>query len=384
MSYDIKYLHVFVRAALNYNKSIVEMINDEKFGFNRNEHLFVMKAESNYEALKVYENVIYEGNIIEPSMKRFNEYAAKSQHIFLHSNELTYFELLHLRKATIRKIIWCVWGHDLYYMWQPINQVSGIYNKSKRFAANIYMYLRKRLRNTQNKKMMAIGIGFKYDALEIRKQFGQRMPILMLPYGYIPNKRNQIDMIKNTKEEHGDKRVKIMIGHSAYKFLNHKVLLEKLTRFRNEKILISLVLSYGDMNYAKEIAEFAKEQFGNQVEIISQSMPYEAYLHYLKTVDICILDYMHQSALGNVFRLLYLEKKLFLNEYGIIKTALTLEGVETYSVDNIDKMGFEEFIKPVEKPENAIRLSSYYVDEMFCVDMWKNTLKTLKWMNSAE
>ena len=63
----------------------------------------------------------------------------------------------------------------------------------------------------------------------------------------------------------------------------------------------------------------------------------------LSTVDTCILDYTHQSALGNINLLLGMNKKLYLNDSGIIKTAMILEGIESSNVNDIEKMSFIEF-----------------------------------------
>jgi len=116
-------------------------------------------------------------------------------------------------------------------------------------------------------------------------------------------------------------------------------------KYRDENIIISLPINYGDMEYAKQIEDYARSLFKEKVEIINKYMPYTQYVKYILTVDCCILDYKHQSALGNIYLLLKNGTKLFLNKDWIIKLSLSLEAIETYNIEDIDDMSFDEFSK---------------------------------------
>ena len=170
-----------------------------------------------------------------------------------------------------------------------------------------------------------------------------------------------------------------MIGHCAYQFLRHIEIMDLLKKYKDENLLISLVLSYGDMEYARKVEEYAIQTFGNdKVEIIRKLMSPMEYIEYLNTVDICILDYKHQAALGNFWRLLYLEKKIFLNKDGILKLFANFEGAETYCVENIKNMNFEQFTKRLNDPQSCKKSVEFYIDENNILNMWKNSINELE------
>lgn len=375
---NYKYVHIMLHTAIIHNSTIVELLNNKDIGFKPSEHRFIIQHRNVYEACNKYSNVVLDEEVISRNMKNFIKYSEQSKYIFLHCNELTARQLLKIDKKIMCKIIWCVWGHDLYYVWHSLSEVTGLYKKTRRLAGNIITKLTDIVCTYKNKQMFAIGIGFKYDAIEVKRKYGKDMRVLTTPYGYIINKKHNIDRIVGDRTEHNlNRSYKIMIGHSGFKFLNHIDIMKKLIRFKDESIIISLILSYGDTDYAKKVEKYAISNFKDKVEIIKEFMTADDYLCYLKTVDACILDYKHQSALGNVWRLLYLGKKLYLNKNGIIKMALMLEGIESYNVEDIDYMSFKEFSAPVQDVNNSIKLGTYYIDENTCVDMWKNTLSEL-------
>ena len=198
-------------------------------------------------------------------------------------------------------------------------------------------------------------------------------------YGYEKGKREYINnLIEEENVIKKDEECRVMIGHNGYPFLNHLRIIDLLKKYKNENIKICLVLSYGNPEYAKKVKQYAIENFGQaKVEIISEMMPYKDYINYLKTIDICILDYKHQAALGNLWLLLYLEKKIYLNSRGILKLATNFEGAETYNVEQISQMNFKEFSKELSNPKSCKKSAEYYMDEQNILEMWKNAFREM-------
>jgi hypothetical protein len=273
-------------------------------------------------------------------------------------------------------MIWVVWGHDLYR-----KPACGVIPKARRFAGNLWRW--DYLKNHKIRQFKAIGIGFKFDAIEVKRRFGSNMKILTTPYGLMPDMHNFKSVIDGTAKEnasakHGNKPYKVMIGHSAFPYLNHEKTVNQLKKFKDENILVSFPFPYGSPEYAGKIANFAIEIFGTKkVEIINERLPIEDYIKYLTSVDACVLE-QYQGGLGNFYILLYLEKKLFMNDAGILKMAADLEGIESYSTDNIDRMSFTEFSSPLSNGKRGKEFSELYIDGENFIRMWKNTLKTLR------
>lgn len=369
---SIKYLHIMTHGNTTHNGSIINMINDESTPFLPNDHIFLIAIKDCYEKHKHNKNVHLEEAIVSSDMKKFSYYASKAQYVFLHCNNLSYFQILKLKKVVLNKIIWCVWGEA--YLYPQKDKVSGIYRNLRRCGGNIIRYLVDR----KIKNFYAIGIGFEYDALAVRKRFGN-IKIVAAPYGYIKGKKKMYEEIIEKYPKH-DMQLpyKIMIGHSAYPQLKHIEIMEKLYKFRDNDILISLILSYGDMEYAKMVEEYALKMFPSKVEIIRDYMSPDKYFEYLHTVDAWILDYIGQNALGNFTRLLYLQKKVFLNGESIMMLAARLESLEVYDIKDIEGLGFSEFVEPLKNPYNNKKYAESFMDENNAVIRWVNTLKDLK------
>jgi dTDP-N-acetylfucosamine:lipid II N-acetylfucosaminyltransferase len=369
---SIKYLHIMTHGNSTHNGTIINMINDESLPFSPTDHIFFIIKKNCYENFKHYKNVFLKENIISSNMKEFNNYAKNSQYVFLHCNNLSYFQILKLNKEVIKKIIWCVWGEE--YLYPNNDKPKGFHRKLRRCGRSIVRYLVDR----RIKNFYAIGIGFKFDSIAVRKRFGD-IRILALPYGYRKGKKDSYEHISESDTKNVSQgSYKIMIGHSAYEYLQHKKILKALYKFRDENILISLILSYGNMEYAKTVEDYALKMFPGKVEIIKKYMSPDEYFRYLKTVDIGIFDYTQQAALGNIWMLLYLGKKLYLNEKGILKLATRLEAVETYNVNEIENMNYEEFTKAPNNKHNSKSTGEFYMDENNYLSMWLNTLRELR------
>ncbi|MDD2519302.1 MAG: TDP-N-acetylfucosamine:lipid II N-acetylfucosaminyltransferase [Bacilli bacterium] len=369
-----KYIHILSSGSTIFNGLIIERFNNQSLGFNPDDHHFILTNAETYNNFSHYTNTSLDELLISSNMKSFKSYISQSENTFLHCNTLSVWQLFHLNKKELNKIIWVVWGSDLYRgSW-----VNSFYKKGIRFAVDLMRL--NFIRDYKIKQFKAIGIGFKYDAIEVRRRFGNQIKILAAPYGYKPGIKGKLDeILLESVDTYKTRSYKIMIGHSAYPFLNHFDIMNKLKRFKDENIIISLVFSYGDMKYAKKVEDYAINLFGNEkVEVLRELMPIDVYIRYLKSVDACILDYTHQSALGNFYILLYLGKKLFLNGKGILRLSTILEAVEAYSVEEIDKMDFNEFSSLFTNNDRGKAFGGFYIDENNTVMMWKNVFRELE------
>ena len=371
MPKKIKYIHIMSHESTVYNAQIVNMINENEESFSKENHLFVISNSQVYNQVKHFENVKFEPNISK-SISVLKKYAKECDYIFLHSNTLSAKVLLFSNKNILNKIVWCEWGHDLY----DKNENSS--NIIRLIAKKIIRGIPKFIKKIRTKKYYAVGIGFQYDAIEAKRKFGKDMRIVMTPYGYTKDNKEKIDMIieENKNNNH---YTKIMVGHSAYPFLNHIELLNKLAKYKEENIKISLVLAYGSKEYAETVKSEAKKLFDdNKIEIIQEMMSQEEYIKYLTTVDICCLDYKHQAALANIYMLLYMGKKLFLNRDGIVKLFTTLENIETYNTNDIGHIQFSEFKTPIKNTNYGKQFAEFHIDEKNYISLWKITIKDLE------
>ncbi|MDS0526526.1 TDP-N-acetylfucosamine:lipid II N-acetylfucosaminyltransferase [Clostridium sp. SHJSY1] len=370
----IKYLHVMTQPSVFFNGNIIELLNSEIGVFNPEEHLFLVCFDDIYEKYKHYGNLILVKKLMSKNYDKFIYYSKKAEYIFLHQNWFYDFKRFICTPTKIKKkYIWCVWGHDLYIDYKICNGIKGFLAQSARKVGDFLI-------NYEIKHYHGVGIGFKYDALEIKKRFKNKTNILMCPY---PNgmRLDEIDSIireANVYKEDKNKPVKIMVAHSAHEYLHHKEMLDKLSAYKDRNIIVSLPLVYGNNSYANYIEEFAKSLFGDKVEILRKRMDIYEYIKYLKSVDIAILDQVQQSGLGNLYYLLYLGKKVYLNKGGFLKLAFQLEGSYFDTTDLIGIEPYEQFIKSNNTMESAKLYAKYILNEKNLIDMWKSTLDCLK------
>jgi|GEM_PF-1358231 len=374
-----KYLHIMPQGSVEHNGGIINLITSSDIGFNASEHSFIIFYKDVYEEFQNYSNVFYYENLYKTNFVKFTELSEKYDLIILHSNTLSLLQLYRIPEKILNKIVWVVWGQDLYSSnnYNILNPISTL----KRFVRDSIWTLKK----NKIKKFKAIGVGFEYDVVRVKKLFGEKINLVQLPYGY---KRNNIDELNTNILKYKEnvspinKPYKIMIGHSAFKFIKHKKIIDKLAKFKDENILISLVLSYGDERYADAIEKYALEKFQdrNKIEIIKDYLSKEEYWEYLQSVDVCILDYTHQSALGNVYLLLYFGKKLILNRNGVIKKGLDDEQIKTFTVNDLDKLDFNELVRPLSNDEICREniVGKFYLSEKDIGNSWLVNLNELK------
>jgi len=350
---------------------IIKMINEENC-FTSNNHKFLFTNKVSFEESSKYQNVELDEYVLDKNLKKFTLLTQNYDFIFLHALSFSTKQLLSLKKVDAQKIIWCVWGHDLYS--------KNFFSKG--FYRNLSLLTKQKLRNIiqrhKVKNFKGIAIGFWYDRHEIYKKYGKAIKIFRAPYGLgYPEK-----MVENTvcsvHENINNKKYKVMVGHCAFSFLNHEYLLNKLRKFDNGKIIISLPLSYGDVGYAELVERVAKEIYQARVEIIQDFMKPQEYLEYLKGIDIAIFDYKHQAALANIYILLYMGKKIFLNSEGIIYKALVDENVKVFSVDSIDAMDYDNFTNLEFEFTKGTSFAKSMINEKKIRDNWKDLFEELE------
>lgn len=370
----IKYLHVMTHPSMFFNGNVIDMINKNEDYFNSKDHLFLVEYNDIFEKYKKYSNVKVVPKIMTKNFRKFLEFSNKADYIFLHQNWFyDYIRLIFTPIKIRKKYIWCVWGHDLY---------TNL-GKSRGVKENIKLLARKigdTMINYEAKYYKGIGIGFKYDALEIKKRFRNKTKIFMCPYP-IGIKLEEIDSILAEKKiSNGEKNKpkKIMIAHSAHEYLHHKEMLDKLSIYKDENIIISLPLVYGNSEYAKDIEKYAKRIFEKKVQVIKKRMNTKDYLRYITTVDVAIFDQVHQSGLGNLYYLLYMGKKLYLNKEGILKLAFLLEGSYIQTTDRLGLETYEKFIEENQRQERAKAYAEFIMNERNQLDMWKSTFDVLE------
>ncbi|WP_113908188.1 TDP-N-acetylfucosamine:lipid II N-acetylfucosaminyltransferase [Aliidiomarina celeris] len=150
-----------------------------------------------------------------------------------------------------------------------------------------------------------------------------------------------------------------LLGNSADPSNNHIEALERLLPFKDQAIKIYAPLSYGDQNYAKKVISQGKAWFGDKFVPMTDFMPFEQYLEFLKSLDIAIFNHQRQQAMGNTITLLGMGKTVFMRSDVSHWRFLKGLGIKLNDVENLELCR----ITPKDAEENARVIRSYFSRE---------------------
>lgn len=317
-----KYIHIFTFSSLQFDESVVKTLNDKK-EFVPKEHMFVSRSQEEYDKLKKYENVILD---IEDT-QLINKYADGADWIIVHGLPFV-STLCKVKKKFLRKIIWRTWGSDAGYI---LEEGRPLKNFIKRFLNFYYGRFVHRL--------AAVGVANVVDSINLQELYGE-LSTFVIPY--CTDEYEIVEKIKRDEKKNESNSLSILIGHAGFQNDNHLEMIGLLKRFAEEDIKLFFILSYGDPKYINDVKNCAEKCFGEKAVFLEEKMSYDQYAKMINSIDIAILDGKRSYALGNIQMLLYLGKQLYVNEHGVIKEGLDMEGIPYRTTAELKKVEYNE------------------------------------------
>jgi len=337
---NLKYLHICTGANYVTVNGFTKLINEN---FDPSEHLFLISDQESNPLQKVskYENVVFLPNADTENIEELFKYMAVCNHIFFHSMGFSWrFQKRMLKdKALMRKSTWVEWGADLFD-WKTANK-----NKIKEIIVNGVL-------KSWRKNVGSVVCIFPADEKIYREQFGNKTKIFHAIYSLFYHE--DMDRTRPTILKPDD-NIHVLVGHSAVKNCHHFECLDSLGHFAKEKIVLHIPLTYGDMEYRDEVIEYAKKLFPEEkLDFIMDNVPLDEYVRFLWTVDIGVFKVYRQIALGNICKLLYMCKKVYLPKGSLMYDCFLDKNTEVFDFDTIKDLSFEEFSKPgsLDKPSD--------------------------------
>ncbi len=358
------FTHLFLINSPIFNNATIDLLSYKKIN---HKHLFVCQFKENFEKIADKTNAIYDPEI--SNINRLEYYLNNSKYIVIHSLEYSKEALSHLNSNISKKIIWCIWGHDLYRRPKTSNAAKELESKILRW---IYWHLlrRKEYKSFLNqiKNFRAIFYGFYQDVNYIKKHYSVEIPFYnaVYPMGYYLEDIGS----KPTEGYNPNKKVQILLGHSAFPYLNHIRNLKRLKKYNGE-IEIHIPLSYGEPEYRDYVIEMCKNYFDeSSIHIYSELVDSKTYIELLSNIDIAIFDFKQQAAFGNIVLLLYLGKKIFLDTSGVMSKGLCAAGLTVFNVKDIGKKDIKELSADFSKEAN-IEYARSRLDKEKIFNQWK-------------
>lgn len=286
----MRFLHIFPNGA--FAKPFVNFIN--KY-FDPDEHLFFLLTGKNTANQMITEKNVknFSGELkdIGLLMQKMN----KCEKILIHNLSVPPIVcILFIQPWLYKKVNWIVWGGDLHWY----------RTRSKNIKSNLYEIIRALIIKNIGEITTLVKGDYELAKLwyHIKGKYHHGIYINPITAEYLA-------CVKNKKE---DNIVNIQVGNSAAPDNNHIEVLRLLKRFDNENINIFVPLSYGDNKYAQDVVEYGKKNFGEKFKPLLHFLDAKDYSQYLAAIDIAIFNHKRQQALGNIFALLYLGKKVYI------------------------------------------------------------------------
>lgn len=173
-----------------------------------------------------------------------------------------------------------------------------------------------------------------------------------------------------------DDTIKILIGNSADPTNNYIDAYKYLKNHFFDKYEIYSILSYGDNIYKEYVLKEGEKIFGNAFRPIVNFMERQAYIEFLKNIDVVIMYHNRQQACGNIITLITLGKPVFMKSISPVYSMLKSLGVTSiYDVCDIKKIDIHNVIESARKDRqtNIDKIANVY-SEQVRIQYWKDLL----------
>lgn len=165
--------------------------------------------------------------------------------------------------------------------------------------------------------------------------------------------------------------IRIVVGNSATYENQHIEVFRKLEHLKDEPIEIFCPLSYGEDGCAEEIKQAGKNMFGDKFHPITDWMELHEYKKFLASCHVGIFNNNRQQAMGNIFTMLQLCRKLYLKSNTSMYESYVNRGFVVHEVDELDTITLDE-LKNFSEKENNMRIAEEWTYMNNTVNEWKS------------
>jgi hypothetical protein len=335
---------------------------------NMNSSKFTCKKDFKIPHVDIFINPF---NVIENL--RFLKNIDKYDYIILHSMclNITCQLLVILMPHILNKAAWIAWGGDLY------SWTYSLHN-------NLKGWIRRQVGHTiRNKISNFIGI-FPPDCKVFKNKFpSTNANIYYAPYCGAKTStqyQNYNSHRQLTESRHNNDCIYIQVGHNSFPTLNHMEALDALSQFNEENIHILLPLSYGYEEYGDKVQAYAENLFPGKVTCLRKMLPFEEYFALIKRIDIGVFDTERQCGLGNIYRMIFTNVKLYMPIKSPMYQYFNDCGVPIQSFESLQNESFEEFVSDYVITNNNLFMDfiQKLSNEEYPVACWKQIYDSLR------
>lgn len=135
-------------------------------------------------------------------------------------------------------------------------------------------------------------------------------------------------------ERSGNKKPLLIIGNSASHALNH---LDAVRSLQSQQVVADLLIpvSYGDKKYAAFLKRNLTFYSGGKITYQEDYLDFAGYLKLLSSADGLVMNNIRPQGYGNIFMMMYLGKKVYLNPRNISLPDLDQHQLKWISIEAV-------------------------------------------------
>jgi hypothetical protein len=304
--------------------------------------------------------------------------------IFVHFLHRNFYEPILALPKTV-PLYWIFWGGDFYF---PLGQYADcifdpktmklFFNNTRlskylpfpfQIKKNIITFVERKKPYLNLKRQSIERVDYflhwnKMDYQLVRKEYKSHMKFLFFRYIFGENaypKELLHKGVVNKRESAG-----LLFGNSAHYANNHLDGLDILCqKFEAGGAKIYCPLSYGPEYVAGVVSKYGSACFGESFIPLLQYMPIDIYWGFLnEKIDILFMNQRRTQAAANIFRCIYLGKKIYMRKENTLYQMLKEKGVQVFSIeDDFQNSDKEDILAPL--PENNQKSNRKYLTDMF-------------------
>lgn len=322
----MKVIHVVHR-----DKFTKGYINFMKTHMARYQHYFIVQAEQEIDLID-QNNVFYVKGFENPISRELLTLMGQSDAVIFSGIFNSIYLLKQLPRKILKKTYLQFWGAD-FYSYSEIRSPLHI-------RYHLHKFMRKRLYSRCAGHIFLIqGEDKKYE--KIFGKFSKNF-VVPMPVDDLEERLHEICELRQKKRK--KTKINIMIGNSATESNRHIEVLNWLTKFSDNEIMIYMPLSYGDPAYRDSLIRFSKEKYKAAAIPIVRYLNTSDYIKFLAGMDIGIFNCNRQQGMGNIELLLALGKKVYLRRETTMWQSYCSKGYTIFDAAEISKLSYEQFI----------------------------------------
>lgn len=342
---------------------ILHIIPDEKWTqafidkinllFDIKEHFFVVYTNKqvkycNLENIERYPNIyvkmgkVFDNNDVYDIIR-------KCDLVILHSLFFQLYDLKNITKIKNMRIIWFIWGGDLY----------DTYYAAHTFPFKLVNILREHYRKKIISKLIG-AIAIEGDYQQLCTWYHTNAKQLFAQYTY-----KLFDKSLYTISPRRRDKIRVMVGHSATRTCQHIDVFNILAKFAGKIEVVSPLAYPSDNNYINKVIKTGRHIFGDNFVPITEYMNYDEYVAMLSDIDIAVFDNNRQQGNGNIISMLYLGKKVYVSSHNSLYSHYKRLGCVIFEFsDNIGN-SFLDLLNSHEAAINENIIMNQFCDKTF-------------------